>query len=341
MNLLTIIHQTPPMNHPPPPYHPPLPQPATLIRVDTCDTLNHTFRETHTATAQHLRGRRWLHTSATAHWTQFTAYWTYTFSAKERDPETGLSYFGSRYYSSDLSIWLSVDPMSAKYPSLSPYTYCANNPVRCVDPNGEEIEYNSFVDRLIVGLTRVFNSTFNAHFKELRKSQETYVFKKNDEGKNNFTTNGDKLFINYSTNDNGKSRQAGQTIFSHLRHETTHGIQFEHGEIGFQLKGVGWGILDRDDNYFEMMTWQPVNYDLTDEYEAHTNQNLGFRMSSNYSSSQSQWNRASESERYNALSQIPQYQSLERNPINNTNTERIKSFTLYARPNTPRTSKTR
>ena len=139
MNLLTIIHQTPPMNHPPQPYHPPLPQPAPLIRVDTCDTLNHNFRETHTATAQHLRGRRWLHTSATAHWTQFTAYWTYTFSAKERDPETGLSYFGSRYYSSDLSIWLSVDPMSAKYPSLSPYVYCANNPVKLVDPNGEDI----------------------------------------------------------------------------------------------------------------------------------------------------------------------------------------------------------
>ena len=34
----------------------------------------------------------------------------YTFSAKEKDSETGLSYFGSRYYSSDLSIWLSVDP---------------------------------------------------------------------------------------------------------------------------------------------------------------------------------------------------------------------------------------
>ena len=63
----------------------------------------------------------------------------YTFSAKERDSETGLSYFGSRYYSSDLSIWLSVDPQASKYPSLSPYTYCANNPVRLVDPNGEEI----------------------------------------------------------------------------------------------------------------------------------------------------------------------------------------------------------
>ena len=63
----------------------------------------------------------------------------YTFSAKERDSETGLSYFGSRYYSSDLSIWLSVDPMAGKYPSLSPYTYCADNPVKLVDPNGEEI----------------------------------------------------------------------------------------------------------------------------------------------------------------------------------------------------------
>ena len=63
----------------------------------------------------------------------------HTFSAKEKDTETGLSYFGSRYYSSDLSIWLSVDPMSDKYPSLSPYVYCANNPIKLVDPNGEEI----------------------------------------------------------------------------------------------------------------------------------------------------------------------------------------------------------
>ena len=60
----------------------------------------------------------------------------YTFSAKEKDSETGLSYFGSRYYSSDLSIWLSVDPMSDKYPSTSPYAYCRNNPIVLYDPNG-------------------------------------------------------------------------------------------------------------------------------------------------------------------------------------------------------------
>jgi len=35
-------------------------------------------------------------------------------------------------------IWLSVDPMSDKYPSLSPYNYCANNPVILVDPDGKK-----------------------------------------------------------------------------------------------------------------------------------------------------------------------------------------------------------
>ena len=76
----------------------------------------------------------------TAHYSLLTANSSYTFSAKEKDSETGLSYFGSRYYSSDLSIWLSVDPMSDKYPSLSPYTYCTDNPVKLVDPNGEDYE---------------------------------------------------------------------------------------------------------------------------------------------------------------------------------------------------------
>ena len=75
----------------------------------------------------------------TANSSLLTGHSSYTFSAKEKDSETGLSYFGSRYYSSDLSVWLSVDPQASKYPSLSPYVYCANNPVRCVDPDGEEI----------------------------------------------------------------------------------------------------------------------------------------------------------------------------------------------------------
>ena len=49
---------------------------------------------------------------------------------------TTIHYPSARHYHSDLSIWLSVDPMSDKYPGVSPYAYCANNPVIITDPNG-------------------------------------------------------------------------------------------------------------------------------------------------------------------------------------------------------------
>ena len=80
----------------------------------------------------------------------------YTFSAKEKDSETGLSYFGARYYTSDLSIWLSVDPMSAKYPSLSPYVYCANNPIKLVDSNGEDYEVVVDHEKKIITICAVY-----------------------------------------------------------------------------------------------------------------------------------------------------------------------------------------
>ena len=62
----------------------------------------------------------------------------YTFSGKEKDDETGYSYFGARYYDSDLSVWLSVDPLADKYPSMSSFMYVAGNPVMLVDPDGRE-----------------------------------------------------------------------------------------------------------------------------------------------------------------------------------------------------------
>ena len=61
------------------------------------------------------------------------------FSGKEKDSESGYYYFGARYFMPNLSIWNSVDPMADKYPSLSPYNYCAWNPLKLVDPNGEDV----------------------------------------------------------------------------------------------------------------------------------------------------------------------------------------------------------
>ena len=44
--------------------------------------------------------------------------------------------------------------MAAKYASLSPYVYCADNPVRCVDPNGEDYEV------VVEGNTIIIKATY-------------------------------------------------------------------------------------------------------------------------------------------------------------------------------------
>jgi RHS repeat-associated protein len=63
----------------------------------------------------------------------------YLFNGKELDEETGLYYYGARYYEPQVSIMLSVDRFAEKYPGISPYSYAANNPVKYVDINGDSI----------------------------------------------------------------------------------------------------------------------------------------------------------------------------------------------------------
>ena len=48
------------------------------------------------------------------------------------------SIWSTKSSADDISKWLSVDPLSDKYPSVSPYAYCNWNPVKYVDPDGRE-----------------------------------------------------------------------------------------------------------------------------------------------------------------------------------------------------------
>jgi RHS repeat-associated protein len=61
-----------------------------------------------------------------------------SFNAKELDEENGMYYYSARYYAPPT--FISRDPMFEKYPSISPYTYCMNNPVKFVDPTGQTLE---------------------------------------------------------------------------------------------------------------------------------------------------------------------------------------------------------
>ncbi len=60
----------------------------------------------------------------------------YRYVGKEKDLESGLYYYGARYYAAWTCRFISVDPLSAQYAQLSPYNYADNNPINDFDIDG-------------------------------------------------------------------------------------------------------------------------------------------------------------------------------------------------------------
>ena len=62
----------------------------------------------------------------------------FMYSRKEWDTNSGSYDFGARRYSVSFPSWTTMDPLSEKYYSFSPYAYCAANPMNLVDPLGKD-----------------------------------------------------------------------------------------------------------------------------------------------------------------------------------------------------------
>ncbi|WPQ60685.1 polymorphic toxin-type HINT domain-containing protein [Chitinophaga sancti] len=65
----------------------------------------------------------------------------YGFNGKENDIEFGLQDYGMRIYNPSLGKFLSVDPLSPKYPELTPYQFASNRPIEGIDQDGMEVAY--------------------------------------------------------------------------------------------------------------------------------------------------------------------------------------------------------
>lgn len=62
----------------------------------------------------------------------------YGYVGKEYDFETGLNYYGARYYAAWTCRFISVDPLADKYMYLTPYNYAANDPIGDFDIDGQQ-----------------------------------------------------------------------------------------------------------------------------------------------------------------------------------------------------------
>ena len=72
------------------------------------------------------------------------------FNGKELDSETGLYYYGTRYYEPTLALWYGVDALAEKYTNVGGYVYCAGNPMRLVDVDGKAVRPSDDISLLII-----------------------------------------------------------------------------------------------------------------------------------------------------------------------------------------------
>lgn len=82
-------------------------------------------------------------------------------TGKERDTESGLDYFGARYYGSSMGRFMSPDPSNWGVDFYNPqtwnhYSYVGNNPLSNTDPNGLWLTptHHSIIDRGLPGLSK-------------------------------------------------------------------------------------------------------------------------------------------------------------------------------------------
>lgn len=94
--------------------------------------------------------------------------------------------FGARMYDGRIGRWWSVDPLAAKYTSMSPYTGIGNNPIIFIDVDGRYLDLSNLseserkqYDAKIELLSA--NKLFKTYYNHLINSETTYIIK-NGEG---------------------------------------------------------------------------------------------------------------------------------------------------------------
>src|SRR5690554_390604 len=93
-----------------------------------------------------------------------------TARSAEIDKETGMYYYGARYYDPRISIFVSVDPLAEEFPNYGGYVYTMNNPINLVDPTGMAPE--KIVPR---NMTQEQLKTFNKGVKAMKR--DSFMFR--------------------------------------------------------------------------------------------------------------------------------------------------------------------
>ncbi len=163
----------------------------------------------------------------------------FTFTGKERDEETGYGYFGARYMDHELlTSFLSIDRYASKYPSISPYAYCAWNPIKLIDPTGDTCKYASkaaenYILQLLDSENDNYSKEFSDVFQDLKKDSYTYIFEiwngsESSDGDFSPQDNNKTATIKFTSGEtrSTQSEILGMSEFKYLFEETYHAWKY-------------------------------------------------------------------------------------------------------------------
>ena len=146
----------------------------------------------------------------------------YMFSGKQRDSETGLDYFGARYFNGPMGRWSSADwaekPANIPYAdfadpqSLNLYAYLRNNPLSAVDVDGHATDpcKGQTDSRCSASTTTSILEGKN----QVSVVQTTEVTQKNDDGTTTKTKIVDWVTVSTKKGEEGKFKSATETTSS-------------------------------------------------------------------------------------------------------------------------------
>ncbi|HXA02799.1 MAG TPA: RHS repeat-associated core domain-containing protein [Cytophagaceae bacterium] len=121
----------------------------------------------------------------------------YRFCGKEKDEESGLYYYGMRYYSPWTCRFVSVDPLAGKYPFYTPYQYAGNKPINASDLDGAEEQPKTDTGGQANGVQKAANSageSLSNKGNDETNNIATGTYIQKDTGETHTYTEKDKVF---------------------------------------------------------------------------------------------------------------------------------------------------
>ena len=161
----------------------------------------------------------------------------FRFSGKEYDPMCGLNGydFGARWQQPDLTRFGQMDPLAEKTPEISPYAYCAGDPVNRIDPDGRDW----YIDR-----DETIQYSPDVHSQDDLQEGQKYLWKEKNKTKQGIHYRADGSIM-YKNETEAYKRMWTQAD-KHYRQQDSNGREVG----GFILKNGNVLILpDYDNNY--------------------------------------------------------------------------------------------